>query len=467
MKSFYLSDQFSQSLVEFQPNIIRDKNNLHIVLAAISILSFVLFFSFARSSYGLWIILICALWCLYNPYLFVVVTLPSLMVLSDAPAFPGSTWSVLRLVFIIIVVGIALRPKKLVKTIKMIPPFLLFSMLALLIIYFLSGLYNGWQPYVSEKLTSHILRIGLVLIVFVSIFTLDNIKLLFWGLTLQGIVMAVSGLIIWNEFGTFMAIRYIRVGYAMGNPLLIFASYGVSYATFNVTSGLACISLGTMATGLKKGFFLLVGTLIILSSIMSGRRAAVIATILALLLILYLLRNKNAVLLLLILILVSVPLAAGGYFDQFFSSRETIMSEFTGGGTGRLDLIKTGFNKWLRSPVWGYGPGSQPEVYDEAHGASHNTLISALLEGGIFAIFPVLFILAGIVLQTIRTSHVIRYHQADVYYPIAFLASLANILVLSLISGDIIATNNGIILLTILTAYNTKTLINLIDKEKS
>jgi O-antigen ligase len=423
-------------------------------LACLSIISVIAVLSYARSFSGIWIVSICALWSLFNPYLFVVLVLPALMIFADVPAYSGSSWSILRLVFLVVAIGIALNPGRLIRHLRRIPLYLIVSMLVLLVLYILSAIYNGWPDYVSNKLTGQLLRIGLIVIVFVSVFSFDNPKLLFIGLTLQGMVMAIAGLIIWLEFGNYMVIRAIGIGYTGGNPLLYFASYGVAYASLNVTSGLACISLGFLYKHRKyQALFIFLGVLIMLASLMSSRRAAVVAMGLALLLILYFDRHKKAVLLVIAFILVTIPLAATGYFYQFFSTRESILSEFTGGGTGRLGLINYGLTEWQNSPIWGFGPGSQPEVYQEENGFSHNSIVSALLEGGIFAIIPVLALLIGISLHTFRAARKLRFYHAASIWPTIFLASLSNVLVVALISGDIVSMNNGIILLAILSAY--------------
>jgi O-antigen ligase len=381
------------------------------------------------------------------------------MIYADVPAVVilGKSWSVLRIVLILALFGFVLKPGRLIRNFKKIPRYIIISLVVLFFLYILSAIYNGWPLYVSEKLTGYILRTGLVILVFVSVYSLNNPKLLFIGLILQGIVMTIAGLIIWREFGTYMAIREIGIGYTAGSPLLYFASYAVAYAAFNVTSGLASISFGSMSKRpVVKIPFTFLGILIIFASIMSSRRAAVVAIVLAVLLILYFERNKTALFLFLAVSIAIVPLIYAGYFDQFFSTRESIQSEFTGGGTGRLSIWAYGISEWEKSPTWGYGPGSQPEIYTEETGFSHSSIVSALLEGGIFAVFPILAILIGISIQTFRAGKRIRFYRLESIWPILFLASLANILVVAIISGDILSLNNGMILLAIVSAYCAK-----------
>lgn len=427
-----------------------------IIYALLSIISIIFVLSYARAYIGLWIVFICFIWVVIDPYLFVVIVLPALMVFSDTPAlvFLGQSWSILRLVFLLIVIGVVLKPARLLRYFKKMPSYLLASMILLLIFYILSAIYNGWPSYSSDHLISFILRLGLIILVFVSVYSLENPKPLFIGLLIQGIVMTISGLIIWREFGTYMAIRSIGIGYTRGSPLLYFASYGVAYASLNVTSGLGSISLGIMSERqITKRLFTLLGILLILASIMSSRRAAVIAIGLALLFILFFERNKNAVSLVVLFALVITPLLFTGYFDQFFSVRESLFSEFTGGGTGRLELMTTGLSEWQKSPIWGFGPGSQPEVYKVDYGFSHNSFVSALLEGGVFAVFPVLAIIIGITLQTFKAGKKLRFYPKESIWPILFLASLSNILVMALISGDLVGTNNAMILVATVSAY--------------
>jgi hypothetical protein len=427
-----------------------------IVLAVLSLVSLALVFSFAYSWLGYWLILLTVLWCLIDPYLFAVLVLPGTTVYADAPLFAGSTWSVLRLVLVIVVLGMVLRPEPLRAGYRAMPRYLLWTMLLLLLAYSLSALANNWPRDSLERMVSHVMRVGLVAVVFVSVYRFENARYLLIGMTLQGVSMAIAGGYVWQTQGTYMAFRSIERAVLSNDSLLLFSVYAVSYASLAVSSGIASISLGMMTRRrLVRFLAYLGGAMLMLASIMSTRRQAVVAILTAVPLMLWLERNRRGLIFFSIRAILALLLNYAGYFDQFFSQRQSILEELAGRGTGRLELIRYGLEQWSESVVWGYGPGSQPQIYGETYRYSHSTVVSALLEGGLLAALLLVYLLLRASLDVFRTARRLRANPDD-SWPVIFLASFANILVFAVVSGDLLAANNYLILLAIVLAYCKK-----------
>lgn len=427
--------------------------------ALMSLVSMALVLSYFSEAFGLWVILISFIWCLRNPYLFAVLLLPGMMIYENIAISSSISWSVLRAVVVIIIFGMVLHPGNIRKGFRSIPPYLLWSMILILVAYFFSALANGWPIEAPERMTSHILRIILMGIIFISIYALKDARILLIGLTLQGISMLVGGLYLWQNFGTYMALRGLDIADVTSNKgLLLFAYSAASNATLSITSGLALIGLGKFFD--KRLFQIMAytgGIVLFLSSLMSSRRQAVVAMIFAILLLLWLDRSRQSLVIISILLLMTIAFNSIGYFDQFFSQRETILDEFTGHGTGRLDLITLGLDLWNKSPIWGVGPGTQPRYYDSQNQFSHNTIISAALEGGIFAVLLVFILMFGIVKQVLQAAHVLRT-LPESPWPLIFLCSLANLLVFTFVTSDLLVSNAFLLLLASLSAYCVRTL---------
>ena len=69
---------------------------------------------------------------------------------------------------------------------------------------------------------------------------------------------------------------------------------------------------------------------------------------------------------------------------------------------------------------------------------------------------PTVLILVGISIQVLHSSKRIKEIQIESIWPVIFLSSISNIIVLALISGDLISSNNGLIFLGILSGYCSK-----------
>jgi O-antigen ligase len=433
-------------------------------LSFASLLVMGFFLSFAREWMGLCVVIISLLWCLKNPYIFIALVLPGVTIFSDVPIMSDSRWSVIRVVFGIIVLGIFLRPGPALHNLRFIPRYILGSLIVILCAYLLSAFTMNGLGEAALRITSHVLRIGLVVVVFIGVYSLRNSRLLLLGLVFQGILMSFAGLYIWAAEGSFMAWRIMGIGYTGGDPLLIFATYAVANASLSVSSGLACIALAeSFLKNFYRFFAYILGAFLMLASIMSTRRQAVLAIVLAILLVLLFERRRNRLVLVMAIAFIAVLLSPTGYFDQFFSKRESILSEFTGQGTGRLELITTGFDFWEQSPILGYGPGSQSVLYGTLYNYfglntnSHNTIISALLEGGIIAAIAIFYMTIKLSLQVFRTVRSLSFGK-NPFWPSLVLASLANILVYTLVTGDLLASNSFLMLVAILAAYCVRSL---------
>lgn len=97
---------------------------------------------------------------------------------------------------------------------------------------------------------------------------------------------------------------------------------------------------------------------------------------------------------------------------------------------GRLELWAATFAKWLESPVWGWGSGSQFwEVYvGWPHTQPHNAILQFLISWGVVGAFAALWLLV----RAIHKVHVIAARNATLQPVLAILYAL---LLMSLLEG--------------------------------
>jgi len=410
---------------------------------------------------SVWTILLTLVWSLYDPYLFAVLFFPALIPFGNVQISEGISFTILRAVVIIVALGCLLKSRRLIKGIKAIPLYLWLGLAGLLLAYVLSLLANDLPADAFERVGVQLMRIVQVIVIFVSVYQLPDGRMALLGLTLAGVSVLMTGTYLGITTDSWMTARstFEPIGSLFGMTLKV-----TNTGAFVVMSGLAAMTLAGMTTNrMRRSLLLILGTAILFASLASGRREALVAIVLAFVLIPFVSGQFRRGILLGGIVATTAVLAYwAGPLREFLEQRESIASEFTGGGTGRMPLLQRSLELWSESPVFGYGPGTHSDILrvnsdlGEGGVAAHNSFTGSLVEAGVLGGLAVVILALGFIRDWIRCVLAARRHAIP-GWPSLMLASAASIFTIMIV-GDFVNHSGYMLLFGLLSAWMVRTL---------
>ena len=225
-----------------------------------------------------------------------------------------------------------------------------------------------------------------------------------------------------------------------------------SHATLAPLCGFSTLSIAQRLEGRQRfsGVALsLLGWCIVCAAVFSGRREGLVALAAGALAMSFFGNRRRAVPASLALLAVLAILYQAGPLRTFWEEREGLENEVS--GDGRVPMMESSLDLWLRSPFFGYGPGTHSRIMsnytDMAEGGRgmHNSVTGNLLEAGVLGGGSVLVLLLGYVQIWGRAARALRRRKDPGWPPI--ILAVVGCVVAGAIASDVSGTGPYILVI--------------------
>jgi hypothetical protein len=318
----------------------------------------------------------------------------------------GIGFTALRVVVVAGILGQFIRGQWAFIEIKKINNYLMFGWGMIIISLILSSVYNGSQliPGIFVWMT----RFGMMLLYILSWRNTKKPNFGYFGWIVAGIILVYSSVVVYQETGSILAVRIFPILNVQGTTIFNVAKLNLFVAGIVVVSFWSIWSLNAIKK-LSTITGLIISVMFILPLFMSGRRQAILAMTLSIIAFLFGSRDRGKWKQVVIILLLVFYVFQLGFVDEFDEGRPSIEAEFSGEGTGRMDIYLAGFEGFLQKPLLGWGLDSYNDVMARfgvvglsgGGKSSHNTLIGLSVEAGIFGGIGLIILMTAVLQQAL------------------------------------------------------------------